>query len=151
MLARLLFLPADVPTNNTLYQTQCAFVFVLSVMFLGEAVTRAKVVCVTVAFAGVACVCAVPTESSSGGEKSNTAWGIALALASTACYATYEVAFDLFASRKLRKSQLLASPDAEPLLPGNEQRAEEQRMAEVRRHQRRRERLLNREAATEAS
>ena len=113
----------NVPTNNTLYQTQCAFVFVLSVLFLGEKATRMKVVCVVVAFAGVACVCAVPTE---GDDKSNAAWGIALALASTACYATYEVAFDLFASRKLRKVPLLVRPDAEPLLLSYQKQEEQE-------------------------
>ena len=33
----------NVPTNNTIYQSQCGFVFALSVCFLGEEVTLRKV------------------------------------------------------------------------------------------------------------
>ena len=119
----------NVPTNNTLYQTQCAFVFVLSVVFLGERVTRLKVGCVVLAFGGVACVCAVPTSSSSGDVKSNQAWGIALALLSTSMYACYEVFFDLYASKQLRKTPLFAAPDTAPLLPrptGQQQQQQQQ-------------------------
>ena len=87
----------NVPTNNTIYQSQCGFVFALSACFLGEVVTRRKVLAVVVAFAGVACVSAAPTSSDDGRESGNSIEGVALAIGSTATYAVYEVCYSKWA------------------------------------------------------
>ena len=90
----------NVPTNNVLYQTQCAFVFALSAAFLRERVTRLKVAAVALAFVGVVCVCAAPTT---GAERANTRGGVALALISTCIYALYEVAYSRYCNEHLRR------------------------------------------------
>ena len=91
----------NVPTNNTIYQSQCGFVFALSVCFLGEEVTLRKVGAVAVAFAGVACVSAAPTKSDDGRESGNSIEGVALAIGSTATYAVYEVCYSKWADAVL--------------------------------------------------
>ena len=100
----------NVPTNNVLYQTQCAFVFVLSAVFLREHVTATKMGAVALAFSGVAIVCSVPTT---GTERANTPLGVVLTLASTCIYAIYEVAYTRLCRDHLRRQPLYSRAAAQ--------------------------------------
>jgi drug/metabolite transporter (DMT)-like permease len=78
-----------VGVNNAVYQSQSAFVFVLSVVLLGEAPAAHKMLGLCLSLAGIAVI----AGGSAGKGAGNTTAGIAWVLVSTILYSTYEVLY----------------------------------------------------------
>lgn len=90
-----------VALNNTIYQASSAFVFVISVLAIGERVTARKVVAVVVCMAGVVVISFFSGSGSSGPVK-QTFMGYVWVVASTAGYSLYEVVYARFTEQRIR-------------------------------------------------
>jgi len=78
--------------NTAIYQTYIAYVFVLSVLILGERVTTLKSLSTLVCLAGLVPV-ALNDGASKAQEKENTWPGVAATIASAMMYAVFQVAY----------------------------------------------------------
>jgi len=81
-----------VALNNSLYQSQCIFVYLLSVLFLGELITFRKACAIFVAFTGVFLVSfGNQHHHDNKNTQVNTVKGVMMCLISAFCFAIYEV------------------------------------------------------------
>lgn len=82
----------SVAANNAIYMSSSAFVFVLSVLLIGEVFTLRKAFAVAACIAGVIVVSFAPAASgSSGGPVKETVAGYVFVIISTVLYAVYQV------------------------------------------------------------
>ena len=79
-----------VAANNTIYQSSCVFVFLLSVAVLGERVTWNKIAAVALSVVGVLLISMFPSATHASNVHPSAA-GYAWLLASTLCYAGLQV------------------------------------------------------------
>jgi len=77
--------------NNSLYQIQCVWVYILSVLFLGERIVIRKVFAILIALGGVFLISFGNQNATGDGEQQNTAQGVIVCLISTVLFASYEV------------------------------------------------------------
>lgn len=80
-----------VSLNNSLYQVQSVFVYLLSVCFLGELITIRKAFAIGIALSGVFLISFGSSDASGSAKEDNTIQGVILCLLSSFLFAIYEV------------------------------------------------------------
>ncbi|XP_062504649.1 uncharacterized protein LOC134181393 [Corticium candelabrum] len=83
----------SVSGNTAVYQSQSAFVFLLSVIFLKEKVTVLKVISVVLSLAGVLLIALFPGPSHSNRDMHPSIWGYLLCAMAMLFYVIFEIVY----------------------------------------------------------
>jgi drug/metabolite transporter (DMT)-like permease len=86
----------SVPTNTALFQLNCVFVFLISIVALGERLTWKKSGAVLLCCAGTASVILSSASGPSAAGTKDTTVGVLATLLATFTYAVFECSYELF-------------------------------------------------------